>query len=459
MKEFDTIAAIATNLGESGVSIIRVSGDKALSIVSSIFSGKNDRKLDDIRTYSMRYGFIIDKDTKEKLDEVIVSYMKGPRSFTAEDVVEINCHGGVVVTKRILEEVVKAGARLASPGEFTKRAFLNGRIDLSQAEAVIDLISAKTELSAKSALEQSEGKLSREIGKIRNKLLEIIASIEATVDYPEDDLEEVTSEKGRESVSKLVDEIDSLLAHADEGKILREGLNTVIVGKPNVGKSSLLNALLMETRAIVTDVPGTTRDVIEEYMSIEGIPIKIVDTAGIRDTDDVVEKIGVEKSREKINTSDLTVLVLDNSRSLDNEDKEIINFIKDKKYIVLLNKVDLESKIDKEALKELNSKYIIEISAKTGSGLDKFKEVIKELFFSGKVTSKDVMITNTRHKEALIRAKDSLEASKNALEDTFAIDLASIDLRNAWKSLGEINGDTVEEDIIDKIFSKFCLGK
>ena len=459
MKEFDTIAAIATNLGESGVSIIRVSGDKALSIVSSIFTGKNDRKLDDIRTYSMRYGFIIDKDTKEKLDEVIVSYMKGPRSFTAEDVVEINCHGGVVVTKRILEEVVAAGARFASPGEFTKRAFLNGRIDLSQAEAVIDLINAKTELSAKSALEQSEGKLSREIDKIRNKLLEIIASIEATVDYPEDDLEEVTSEKGKESVSKLVDEIDSLLAHADEGKILREGLNTVIVGKPNVGKSSLLNALLMETRAIVTDVPGTTRDVIEEYMSIDGIPIKIIDTAGIRDTDDVVEKIGVEKSREKINNSDLTVLVLDNSRGLDDEDKEIINFIKDKKYIVLLNKMDLESKIDKEALKELNSKYIIEISAKTGSGLDKFKEVIKELFFSGKVASKDVMITNTRHKEALIRARESLEASKNALDNTFAIDLASIDLRNAWKSLGEINGDTVEEDIIDKIFSKFCLGK
>ncbi|KGM98569.1 tRNA uridine-5-carboxymethylaminomethyl(34) synthesis GTPase MnmE [Clostridium botulinum] len=459
MKEFDTIAAIATNLGESGVSIIRVSGERALSIVSEIFIGKNDRKLDDIRTYSMRYGFIIDKVSGEKLDEVIVSYMKGPRSFTAEDVVEINCHGGVVVTKRILEEAIKAGARFASPGEFTKRAFLNGRIDLSQAEAVIDLINAKTELSAKSALEQSEGKLSKEISHLRDKLLEIIANIEATVDYPEDDLEEITSERGKESVNKIITEIDKLLSSANEGKILREGLNTVIVGKPNVGKSSILNALLMETRAIVTDIPGTTRDVIEEYMSIEGIPIKIVDTAGIRETDDIVEKIGVEKSREKILNSDLTVLVLDSSRGLDAEDKEIIDFIKDKKYIVLLNKIDLDTKLDKESLNKLNSDYIIDISAKTGKGLDRFKEVIKELFFSGEVTSKDVMITNTRHKEALIRAKNSLIAGKGALENTFAIDLASIDLRDAWKNLGEINGDTVEEDIIDKIFSKFCLGK
>ncbi|MCY6958204.1 tRNA uridine-5-carboxymethylaminomethyl(34) synthesis GTPase MnmE [Clostridium brassicae] len=459
MREFDTITAVATNLGESGVSIIRVSGDKALKIVSSIFQGKNDRKLDDIKTYTMRYGYIVDKDTEERLDEVIVNFMKGPKSFTAEDTVEINCHGGVTVTKRILEEVVKAGARLAEPGEFTKRAFLNGRIDLSQAEAVIDIINAKTELSMKSALEQSEGKISREISKMRDKLLEIIAHIEATVDYPEDDLEEVTADKASGDLTKLLKEIDELLGSADEGKIIREGLNTVIVGKPNVGKSSLLNTLLMETRAIVTDVPGTTRDVIEEFINIDGIPVKVIDTAGIRETEDIVEKIGVEKSIEKIEKADLIVLVLDTSRELDEEDKEIIEFIKEKKYIVLLNKTDLNGKIDKDYIERLNSDYVIEISAKTGKGIEKFKGAIKELFFSGKITAKDVMITNTRHKEALIKGKESLNAARDVLNNTFAIDLASIDIRNAWKNLGEITGDTVEEDIIDKIFSKFCLGK
>lgn len=459
MKEFDTIAAIATNLGESGVSIIRVSGDKALKIVSCIFKGKDGRKLDDIKTYTMRYGFIVDKETREKLDEVIVSYMKGPRSFTAEDTLEINCHGGVVVTRRILEEVVKAGARLAEPGEFTKRAFLNGRIDLSQAEAVIDIINAKTELSMKSALDQSEGKISREIMNMRDKLLEIIAHIEATVDYPEDDLEEVTADKAQEDIEELLKEIEILLSSADEGKILREGLSTVIVGKPNVGKSSLLNALLMETRAIVTDVPGTTRDVIEEYMNIEGIPVKVIDTAGIRETEDIVEKIGVEKSREKIEKADLVVLVLDVSRELSDEDKEIIEFIKDKKYIVLLNKSDLDDTIDNNKIKKLDSNYVIRISAKTGEGLAEFKKAIKDLFFSGEIRAKEVMITNTRHKEALIRAQESLISAKEALNNTFAIDLASIDLRNGWSNLGEISGDTVEEDIIDKIFSKFCLGK
>lgn len=459
MKEFDTIAAIATNLGESGISIIRVSGDKALKIVSGIFRGKNGRKLDDIKTYTMRYGFIIDKETGEDLDEVIVSYMKGPRSFTAEDTVEINCHGGVFVTRRILEEVIKEGARLAEPGEFTKRAFLNGRIDLSQAEAIIDIINARTELSAKSALEQSEGKISKEIKKIREELLEIIASIEATVDYPEDDLEEVTSEKAINQVEHILKRVNTLLSSADEGKILREGLSTVIVGKPNVGKSSILNALLMESRAIVTDIPGTTRDIIEEYISIDGIPIKIVDTAGIRETEDVIEKIGVEKSREKIESADLIVLVLDASRELDDEDIEVIDFIKDKKYIVLLNKSDLETKLDRSQISQLNSNYILDVSARTGEGIEKFKDAIKDLFFSGKVNTKEVMITNTRHKEALIRAKESLLSSIDALKNTFAIDLASIDLRNAWNRLGEINGDTVEEDIITTIFSKFCLGK
>lgn len=458
MKEFDTIAAIATSIGEGGISIIRVSGEKSIDIVDSIFIGKNNRKLNDFKSYTMRYGHIVDK-SGNRLDEVIISYMKGPKSFTAEDTIEINCHGGVVGTNRILQEIIRAGARIAAPGEFTKRAFLNGRIDLSQAEAVIDIIRAKTELSMKAALMQSEGTISREIKTIRNKLLNVIAHIEATVDYPEEDMEEVTAGQVSEDVTDIIGEIDILLSTADEGKILREGLSTVIVGKPNVGKSSLLNALVKEKRAIVTDVPGTTRDAIEEYISIEGIPVKIVDTAGIRETDDIVEKIGVEKSKEKIDEADLVILMLDLSNKLSHEDREIIKYIKNKKYIVLLNKSDLNGKIEKEELKDLKSKYITNISVKTGQGLNQVKEHIKDLFFNGEVKTEGIFVTNSRHKESLIRAKENLEASLNALEYTLAIDLASIDIRNAWMSLGEITGEALEEDIIHKIFSEFCLGK
>lgn len=458
MKEFDTIAAIATSIGEGGISIIRVSGDTSIDIVGSIFIGKNNRKLHDLKSYTMRYGHIVDKKGN-KLDEVIISYMKGPKSFTAEDTIEINCHGGVVGTNRILQEVIRAGARMAEPGEFTKRAFLNGRIDLSEAEAVIDIIRAKTELSMKSALMQSEGSISREIKNIRNKLLSVIASIEVTVDYPEEDIEEVTAQKVNEDVIDIINEIDALLSTADEGKILREGLSTVIVGKPNVGKSSLLNALVKEKRAIVTDVPGTTRDAIEEYISIEGIPVKIVDTAGIRETEDIVEKIGVEKSKEKIDEADLVILILDSSNQLSYEDREIIKYIKDKKYIVLLNKSDLGGKIEIEELQSLKSKYITNVSVKTGEGLNHVKEYIKDLFFNGEIKTEGVFVTNNRHKESLIRAKENLESSLNALEYTSAIDLASIDIRNAWINLGEITGEVLEEDIIHKIFSEFCLGK
>lgn len=459
MKEFDTIAAIATVLGEGGISIIRISGSKSLDIVDSIFKGKNNRNLLDINPYSMRYGFIIEKETEDILDEVLVTYMKGPRSYTAEDTVEINCHGGVTPTKRIFQEIIKAGARVAEPGEFTKRAFLNGRIDLSQAEAVIDIIRAKTELSMKSAVLQSNGRISKEIDSLRNRLLQIIAHIEATVDFPEDDLEEVTSNQVSIQVENIINEVSELLSTADEGKILREGLNVVIVGKPNVGKSSLLNALLKEQRAIVTEVPGTTRDVIEEYINLDGVPIKIIDTAGIRETEDIVEKIGVEKSKEKIIEADLIIFMIDLSRELDDEDKEIMDYIRDKKYIVLLNKSDLENKVVKEDLVGLNLKYIIESSAKSGKGLDELKDSIKELFFKGEVKNQDIIITNARHKEALIRAKESLSSALDTLNNTLAIDLSSIDIRNAWSKLGEITGDTLEEDIIDKIFSEFCLGK
>ena len=457
MKEFDTIAAIATSLGEGGISIVRVSGDKALNIVSSIFEGKNQRELKDIKPYTMRYGYIINRDSKEVLDEVLISYMKGPRSFTAEDTVEINCHGGVISTNGVLEEVIKAGARIAEPGEFTKRAFLNGRIDLSQAEAVIDIIRAKTELSMKSALLQSEGRVSREIKSLRHKLLGVIAHIEATVDFPEDDLEEITSDKVTIDLREIIGEMQGMISSANEGRILREGLNVVIVGKPNVGKSSLLNALLMEKRAIVTEIPGTTRDVIEEYINLEGIPLKIIDTAGIRETEDVVEKIGVEKSKEKIEEADLIIMMLDISNELDEEDKEIVNYIKDKKYIILLNKADLEKKIDL-------TQYgidgdVLEVSAKTGEGLTNLKETIKHMFFKGEIAATEVMITNNRHKEALLRAKERCIAALETLESKLSIDLASIDVRSAWSFLGEITGETMEEDIIDKIFSEFCIGK
>ena len=458
MKEFDTIAAISTSIGEGGISIIRISGDKAINIVDSIFVGNNNRKLSDFKSYTMRYGHIIDKNGV-RLDEVIISYMKGPKSFTAEDTIEVNCHGGVVGTNRILQEIIRSGARIAEPGEFTKRAFLNGRIDLSQAEAVMDIIRAKTELSMKSALMQSEGSISREIKNVRNKLLSVIAHIEVTVDYPEEDIEDVTANEVRKEVTLIINEIDMLLSTADEGKILREGLSTVIVGKPNVGKSSLLNALVKEKRAIVTEVPGTTRDAIEEYISIEGIPVKIVDTAGIRETDDIVEKIGVETSKQKIDEADLVILMLDSSMDLSHEDMEIINYIKEKKYIVLLNKSDLGGKIDISELRNLKSKYITDISIKTGFGLDDLKNNIKDLFFNGEIKTEGVFVTNNRHKQSLIRAKENLESSLNALEYTAAIDLASIDIRNAWMNLGEITGEALDEDIIHKIFSEFCLGK
>lgn len=459
MKEFDTIAAVATAVGEGSVSIIRVSGEEALKIAKKIFRGVRGKSIDDIKPYTMRYGSIIDSETNEKIDEVILSYMKGPKSFTAEDTIEINCHGGVIATKRVLDTVIKSGARLAEPGEFTKRAFLNGRIDLSQAEAVMDIINSKTEVSMKSALVQSEGKLSKEINELRNKLLEIIAHIEATVDYPEDDLEEVTSEKTELDVKLVINEVDKLIESAEAGKIIRDGLSTVIVGKPNVGKSSLLNVLTRGNRAIVTDIPGTTRDIIEEYISLDGIPIRIIDTAGIRETEDVVEKIGVERSKEKIEEADLIILMLDASREITEEDIEIIKYIKNKKYIVLLNKQDLPNAINQDDLQELNKEYIIPISTKDELGIDEIKNAIKELFFKGDINSSEVMVTNIRHKEALYRAKECLQSTLSALKDTMAIDLASIDIRNAWSALGQINGETVEEDLIDKIFSEFCLGK
>ncbi len=458
MKDLDTIGAISTSIGEGGIAIIRISGDRTKDIVDKIFQAKNGKSIKDMKSYTMKYGYIIDENNNH-IDEVIISFMKGPRSFTAEDTIEINCHGGVVATNKVLEQAIKQGVRIAEPGEFTKRAFLNGRIDLSQAEAVIDIINAKTDLSMKSALMQSEGAISKEIKGLREKLLSTIAHIEATVDYPEDDLEEVTAEMAIKDLEITKKEIKGFIETAEEGKILREGLSTVIVGKPNVGKSSLLNALTKENRAIVTDIPGTTRDIIEEYINISGIPIKIIDTAGIRQTEDVVEKIGVERSRAKINDADLIIFILDSSNELSEEDKEIINHISNKKYMILLNKSDLNSKITKENLDNINCKEIYSISAKTGQGIDKVRVAIKDMFFKGEISTNNVIITNSRHKEALLRAYECIESAIDTLNHTFAIDLASIDIRNAWTFLGEITGDSLEENIIDKIFKSFCLGK
>lgn len=452
----DTIAAISTPRGEGGISIVRMSGQDSLNILEKIFKPKN-KKVSELKNYSINYGHIIDNE--HIIDEVLVSIMKAPNTYTRENIIEINCHGGYLVTEKVLEVVLKNGARIAEIGEFTKRAFLNGRIDLSQAEAVMDIITAKTELSMKSAMTQSQGRLSTEINNLRKEALDILALIEYAVDFTEDDEEpdETIPVKVKEDVITLRGKVNNLIDTADEGKLIRDGLSMVIVGKPNVGKSSLLNALLNEKRAIVTDIAGTTRDVIEEYINLDGIPVRLVDTAGIRETEDVVEKIGVEKSKEKINEADLVILMLDTSRELDEEDKEIIDYIKDKKYIVLLNKVDLDRKLSSEIVDNLENK--IELSAKTGFGIDALKSKIKDLFFNGSIDAESVMVTNTRHKEALYRASGNLDGALNGLNNNEFLDLVSIYVTSALRALGEITGAELEEDLVNKIFAEFCCGK
>lgn len=460
MKEFDTICAIATPIGEGGISIIRISGNNALDMASSIFRPKNKQDIKNMKTYTMRYGNVINAENNEIVDDVILSYMKGPYSYTGENVVEINCHGGVVATNRVLNEIVKAGARLSEPGEFTKRAFLNGKIDLSQAEAVIDIIRAKTELSMKSAIMQSKGSLSKEIGELRKYLLNVLALIEYAVDFTEDDEDIIDDNllfQIKDGINKTIERIKKLLKNADEGKIIRDGLNMVIVGKPNVGKSSLLNALLKEKRAIVTDIPGTTRDIIEEYINIDGIPVRIIDTAGIRDTEDTVEKIGVERSKEKIEEADLVVLMMDSSREVDDEDKLIIDAVKDKKYITLLNKIDLNRKISDDIIGNLRN--IIEISAKNEIGIDNLKDKIKEIFFDGEIDSESLIISNTRHKQALYRALENCTIALEKIQSNEFLDLISIYITSGMRALGEITGDELEEDLLNKIFSEFCVGK
>ncbi|WP_069651081.1 tRNA uridine-5-carboxymethylaminomethyl(34) synthesis GTPase MnmE [Caloranaerobacter ferrireducens] len=458
---FDTIAAVATAPGEAGIGIVRISGERAVEIVDKIFRAKNKRKLSEFQERRLTYGYIVEPDTNKKIDEVLAVYMKGPYTYTKEDIVEINCHGGIIPVRRILEIVLENGARLAEPGEFTKRAFLNGRIDLSQAEAVIDLIRAKTDSSFDVSFNQLEGGLSKEISEIREILLRMLANIEANIDFPEEDIETMTYEGLLDEGKSVLKRIEKLLDTVYTGKILREGLKTIILGKPNVGKSSLMNAILRENRAIVTDIPGTTRDIIEEYVNIKGIPLKIIDTAGIRETEDIVEKIGVERAKSLLEEADLVIVLFDVSKELTEEDMEIARLVKDKKVIVLINKIDLPPVVSKEEIQNiLPGKKIIETSIVKGEGLEILEDSLKEMFFAGEVKIKDnTIVTNARHKSLLIKAKKNIEEAIGSIELGMPIDCIEVDVKDCWENLGQITGDTVTEDIIDRIFEEFCIGK
>lgn len=455
----DTITAIATAPGEGGIGIIRISGNKSLEVCESIFKSKSNKKINDYSPRTLIYGSIVDNENV--IDEVLVAFMKGPYSYTAEDVIEINCHGGFISVKKILELILSKGVRLAEAGEFTKRAFLNGRIDLSQAEAVIDVIKAKSSTSHTVAQSQLEGTLANKIKNLRMNVTEVLAHLEVSIDFSEEDVEEITYKTLKEKALELKKEIKTLYDSAESGKILREGLKTVIVGKPNVGKSSLLNKILKEERAIVTDIAGTTRDIIEEFVNIKGIPLRIVDTAGIRETEDVVEKIGVEKSKESFNSADLVIMVLDYSKELSKEDIEILEKLQDKKVIVLLNKIDLEKKIDTQKIeKYVDKDFIIEISALKEIGIDKLHDKIESMVYKGSVkNNSDLIVTNSRHKDALNKAYESINDAIIAIDDNIPYDFIEVDFKNVWDYLGYINGDTVKEDLLDTIFANFCIGK
>ncbi len=455
----DTIAAIATAMSPSGIGIIRISGDDSLNIIDKIFNSKSgNKKISDCKSHTIHYGYIYDGE--EEIDEVIVLFMKAPNTYTREDTIEIDCHGGVFVMKRILETVIKYGARPAEPGEFTKRAFLNGRIDLSQAESVIDVINSKSDFALKSSLSQLNGAVLNNIKKIREAVIHEIAFIESALDDPEHVSLDGYQEKLADIVSQKIDEIQKLLDSSDNGQILKEGINTVILGKPNAGKSSLLNALVGKNRAIVTDIAGTTRDVLEEQINLNGIILNLIDTAGIRDTSDIIEQIGVEKAKEYADNADLIIYVIDSSTELDKNDFAIMEFLKDKKAIVLLNKNDLEVLTSKEIVEKYVDKSIISVSAKENVGIDELVDKVKELFFKGEVSFNDeVYITNIRQKNLLQNSLDSLELVINSINDGMPEDFYSIDLMNAYQSLGLIIGESVEDDLVEEIFSKFCMGK
>lgn len=454
-KEFDTIAAISTPLGEGAIGIVRLSGTKALDIAKSIFKGKD---LTTVASHTLNYGHIIKPSTGEVIDEVMVSVMLAPKTFTREDVIEINTHGGIAVTNDILQLLIKQGARMAEPGEFTKRAFLNGRIDLTQAEAVMDLIRAKTDKAMSIAIKQLDGSLSQLISDTRQEILNTLAQVEVNIDYPEyDDVEEMTTALLRDKTREFQTLLEQLLRTAKRGKILREGLSTAIIGRPNVGKSSLLNTLLREDKAIVTDIAGTTRDIIEEYVNIKGIPLKLVDTAGIRETDDLVEQIGVERSKKALQEADLVLLVLNASEKLTEQDKALLALSQDSNRIILLNKTDLDQVIEKDQLPE----EAIPISVLQNQNIDLIEDRINQLFFdhTGLIEQDATYLSNARHISLIEQAVQSLEAVNEGLALGMPVDLLQIDLTRAWEILGEITGDAAPDELITQLFSQFCLGK
>ncbi|AKU30838.1 tRNA uridine-5-carboxymethylaminomethyl(34) synthesis GTPase MnmE [Bacillus altitudinis] len=458
----DTIAAISTPMGEGAIAIIRLSGPDAVQIADRMYKGPKEKKLVSVDSHTIHYGHIVDSSTEQVIEEVMVSVLRAPKTFTREDVIEINCHGGIVTVNKVLQLALKEGARLAEPGEFTKRAFLNGRIDLSQAEAVMDLIRAKTDRAMNVAMTQMEGRLSGLIKRLRGEILETLAHVEVNIDYPEyDDVEEMTHRVLVEKATSVKKEIESLLTTSQQGKILREGLSTVIIGRPNVGKSSLLNSLVQETKAIVTDIPGTTRDVIEEYVNVRGVPLRLVDTAGIRETEDIVERIGVERSRQVLKEADLILLVLNYSEELSEEDIKLFEAVSGMDIIVIVNKTDLEPKLDVEKVKELaKDRPVVTTSLLQEKGIDELEMAIQSLFFTGSIESGDLTyVSNTRHIALLQEAKQSIEDALEGIEMDVPIDIVQIDLTRCWEQLGEIIGDAVHESLIDQLFSQFCLGK
>ena len=459
MLDTDTIAAISTPLGEGAIAIVRLSGEDAIVIANKMFEGKD---LENVPSHTIHYGKIVDPETKEMLEEVMVTVMHAPKTFTTEDVVEINCHGGLASVNRVLELALSYGARIAEPGEFTKRAFLNGRIDLSQAEAVMDLIRAKTDKAMNVALKQLDGRLSKLVQKLRQELIETVAHVEVNIDYPEyDDVEEMSHQMLLERTQKVYNEVEKLLETAKQGKILREGIKTAIIGRPNVGKSSLLNAFVQETKAIVTDIPGTTRDVIEEYVNVRGVPLRLIDTAGIRETEDIVERIGVERSRQALQESDLILFVLNYGEELTDEDRKLFEAVNGLEFIVIVNKTDLEQKINLDEIHQLaNGQKVITASMKEDRGMDQLEEAIAQTFFQGDIDSGDMTyISNVRHIQLLKQTMQALKDAQHAMEAQMPIDLVQMDVTRAWELLGEIIGDTVQESLIDQLFSQFCLGK
>ena len=454
-KEFDTIAAISTPLGEGAIGIVRLSGTDSFAIAQKIFKGKD---LNKVASHTLNYGHIVDPDKNEILDEVMVGAMRSPKTFTREDIIEINTHGGIAVTNEILQLVIREGARLAEPGEFTKRAFLNGRVDLTQAEAVMDIIRAKTDKAMNIAVKQLDGSLSDLINNTRQEILNTLAQVEVNIDYPEyDDVEEATTEIIREKTSEFEALLTNLLKTARRGKILREGISTAIIGRPNVGKSSLLNNLLREEKAIVTDIEGTTRDVIEEYVNINGVPLKLVDTAGIRETEDIVEQIGVERSKKALKEADLVLLVLNASEPLTDQDRQLLEISQDSNRIILLNKVDLPEKIEIDQLPEDH----IKISVLKNQNIDQIEDRINALFFenAGLVEQDATYLSNARHISLIEKAVESLQAVNEGLALGMPVDLLQVDLTRTWEILGEITGDAAPDELITQLFSQFCLGK